>query len=398
MRKILILVLNITLLMFVSACKETQTDTKPSGNRDLVTYLQNVKLPKNLSISFDAAKVKSVALAKTYTADFLELDPDMVAKGLLRREIIDKKPQAVGPWFQTGDESLTEYLTVLDGGKSFGVENEVNGGLYYGVYINGKPDEDLSSVISGEVGPPSVNEQLQRSLSRSDYASFADLSFVKYADALAAIEKQFDAIGLPKLEVAETYSMDLETIRNHYALYIEENRNQEDPEDFSWSKDDEGYLFHLRQLIDNIPVINVSWELGKGTATGADGNLMKFPIIDVTYTKDGVTDIRASGLYDVEAAKGGDEKPLIGVADALQVVFDEYKELLLDEGTRVTSAELVYVSIPAKDTNELIPAWVFGIAKPNKWKDAESGAEFPYDDYSQYVVNAITGEKLSGMR
>lgn len=398
MKKILILLLSITFLISASACKGMQSNKKLSENMDLETFLRTVKLPKNLSISFDAVKVESVAFAKTYTTDVLELDSDTVAKGLLRRKIIDKKPQAVGPWFQTGDESLAEYLTVLDGGKSFGNKVDVNGGLYYGVYINGKPAEDLSSVISGEVGPPSMNEQLNKSLSRSDFASFANLSFMSYADALAAVEKQLYAIGFPKLGVAETYSIDLETMRKHYTSYVEENRNQEELEEVSLSKEDEGYLFHFRQLVDDIPVINASWEWGKGTATGAAGNWMKYPIINATYTKTGVTGILASGLYDVAAAKGGEEKPLIGASDALQVVFDEYAELLLDEGTRVASAELCYVSVSARNAYELIPAWVFSIAKPTIWVDPDSRAKFPYDNYSQYVVNAITGEKMSGMR
>lgn len=403
MRKILILLLIITFLTSASACKGTPSNKHPSDNVDLATFLQTAKLPKNLSIAFDAAKIKTVTSAKTYTASALELDPDKVAKGLLRKQIIDKKTQAEGLWFQTGDDSLTEYLIVLDGGKSFGNKIDLNGGLYYSVFRNGKPDSNRSSVIAVEAGPPSINEQLNKSLSRSDYATFADLSFQSYANALEAVDKQLYAIGFPKLGIAETYSMDVETMRKHYATYLEENHNQDRQlGDVSWSKDDEGYLFHFRQLIDDIPVINVSWEWGKGTATGAAGNQMKYPILDVAYTKNGVTEIRASGLYDVAAAKGGEAQSLIGAADALQVMFNDYAQLLLDEGTKVSSAELVYVSIPTGnrtgDTYELIPAWVFEIAKPAIWVDPASKAKFPFDDYSRYVVNAVTGEKMSGAR
>jgi hypothetical protein len=399
MKKLFILLICFLWLISVAACKGTQADQKPSESMDMETFLQTVELPKNLSVSFDAAKVKSAASAKTYTVSVLELDPNTVVKGLLRREIIVTKPQAVGPWYQSGDESLTEYLTVLDGGKSFGNKVDVNGGLYYGVFINGKPDNSkLSLVISSEAGSSSMNEQLFRSQTRKDYASFSDLSFKSYAEVLAEVEKQLYTIGFPKLEVAETYSMDLETMREHYALYVEENRNQEKLEEVSWSKDDEAYLFHFRQQINDVPVINISWEWGKGASTGAAGNLMKYPIIDVTYTKNGLTYINASGLYDVAAAKGGEEKLLIGAAEALQVVLDEYKELLLDEGTKVASAELVYVSIPTGNAYELIPAWVFGIAKPTKWVDPVSKAESLFYNYSPYVVNAITGEKMSGMR
>ncbi len=111
-----------------------------------------------------------------------------------------------------------------------------------------------------------------------------------------------------------------------------------------------------------------------------------------------MTRIYASNLYDVSAAEKGEEQPLVGAAQALRVLLDEYAELLLQKGTRDQSAELCYVAVPAGDVFELIPAWVFGIAKPDVFKNPDTGAEYPYDRHSQYVVNAITGEKMSGIR
>ncbi|MBW4081237.1 hypothetical protein [Paenibacillus sp. S150] len=133
-------------------------------------------------------------------------------------------------------------------------------------------------------------------------------------------------------------------------------------------------------------------------ASGPNGNIMKNSIISVTFTKNGATSIIAQNLFDIEASNGSEEQPLIGAAAALQVLFKEYEDLLLDEGTKVVSAELCYVSIPDGDAYQLIPAWVFRIAKPVVWSDPNNKATFPFDDYSQFVVNAITGEKMSGMR
>jgi len=233
----------ILFLAVFSACKDTQSEQQPTSSVSLATFLQTVNLPENLTITFDPSKVQSVASAKTYTANFLELNADTVAKQLLRKEIISKKSMAEGPWFQTGDDSYAEYLTVLDGGKSFGTEIGVNGGLYYGAFIDEKQASNYSTVISGDVGPPSINEQLHSSLLRSDYASRADLSFSNYADALAAIEQQLNAIGIPRLEVAETYSLDLNTLEKHYAAYLETTQDKE--ELIEWSKNDEAYLFHF---------------------------------------------------------------------------------------------------------------------------------------------------------
>ena len=398
-KRVPILILGIAFLLSTSACGDTKPSKQNVKNLDLQTFLKTVKLPQNLSVSFNASEIKAVDSAGVYKTDILELDPDITAKHLLRKEIIEKKAQAVGMGFQTGNKSFTEYLTVLDGGKSFGKKVDVNGGLYYGIYKDEKPVvEDLSVVISGCVGPPDVNEQLNKCLSRSDFSSSANLSFMNYADALSNVEKQLYEVGFPKLRVVESYSLDLETLKKHCTYYYEENINENEPQNISFSIDNESYLFHFQQLIDNIPIINVSWEWGKGTLTGANGNSMKYPIIDVIYGKDGIVDIRASSMFDIEEAKSIEKKPLIGVVSALQVMFHEYDELLLDKGTRVTSAELCYVAVPEDKSYELIPAWTFSVAKPTVWSDSSNNAEIPFDNYSQYIVNAITGKKMSGMR
>lgn len=395
MRRKVFILFSIALMIFVSACKGTQVETKPP-EKDLESFLQTAELPKNLVISFDPANVSSVDSARTYTADLLELNPDIVVEELLREEVVEKMSYAEGPGFQTGDESFREYLTVFDGGKSFGSKESSNGGLSYTVHINGI--NRRPAVISNGIGLPDTNEQMRRSLRKSDYASFENLSFMNYTDALEAVKKQLHSIGIPELELAETYSLDVNTIREHYAFYLEENRDWDEIQEYIWSEDDEWYLFHFRQLVNSIPVVNLSWQWGQGTSVGAAGDIMMSTNVSATYTKDGVTGISAYNLFDIPNAIVGEEVQLIGAADALQVLLSEYADLLLEDGTTVLSAELVYVFIPDKDSYKLIPAWIFGIAKPSVWIDNDSGAETPYNEYSQYVVDAITGKKISGLR
>lgn len=397
MRRNIILLFSIVSMIFVSACEGTQANRKPSEKIDLEAFLQTAELPKNLSISFDPTKVLFVDSARIYTADLLELNPDIVAEKLLRREIVERLSYAEGPAFQTGDESFKEYLTVFDGGKSFGSGDGGNGGgMHYSAYVNGVVRRP--AVIANYAGPPDMTEQLQRSLRRSDYASSKDLSFMNYTDALKAVQKQLYAIGIPELGLAETYSLDLDTIREHYVFYLEENRDSDEIQEYTWSKDDERYLFHFRQLINNIPVVNVSWHWGKGTSADASGGIMRETHVNAAYTKDGVTNISAINLFDIPNGIAGEDTSLVGAAEALQVLISEYADLILEEGTTVVSAELVYVSIPDEKKYKLIPAWIFGIEKPNVLIDNDSGVKTPYNEYSQYVVDASTGTKLSGVR
>jgi len=113
----------------------------------------------------------------------------------------------------------------------------------------------------------------------------------------------------------------------------------------------------------------------------------------VCYDRNGVRDISAHGLYEIVESR--EDKPLVSAAKALQVVIDDYSEILLASETIVESMELYYVGIPSADGYQLIPAWVFCIAKANKRSSPADGRVTPVYSYEYYVVDAITGEKLS---
>ncbi|NLO83089.1 MAG: hypothetical protein GX094_08560, partial [Clostridiales bacterium] len=169
-KKILVLLICLASLISASACGKQQVN---EGRLDELV----VDLPDNFFIGFDASEVKSVDSAKVYKAVSLEFDADEVAKKLLKREIVSTKVYAVGPYFETGDETFKEHLYVFDGGKSCGVDSGVVGGLSYSVVINGESlSAKLSKLISNEPGPPdSIAQEWGYNL-KSDYASFADLS------------------------------------------------------------------------------------------------------------------------------------------------------------------------------------------------------------------------------
>jgi len=395
MKKTLILLLCLVLLTSAPACGKLQVNEERLEElleiMDLGTFLQTVDLPDNFSIGFNAADVKSVDSAKIYKAVPLELDANEVAEKLLKREIVSTKVYAEGPWFETGDETFKEYLCVYDGGKSFGVDSGVVGGLVYSVVINGELiDSKQGMLIAGDPGPPdSIAQEWGYNL-KSDYASFADLSFMTYKDALAAVEELlYDTLGFPELEVAEAYSMDLETMLKHYELYVESRSDfgGEKAEEITLTKDDECYVFFFRQVIDGIPLANVRWQkvtIGMKVAPA--------PSVKVYYTRDGVRGISAGGLYDI--IEGGEDKPLISGAAALKKVIDDYSKVFLENQTRVIAMELCYVGVMAQDGYELIPAWIFCIAEATKVKDPVDGTENSYDSYSYYVVNAITGDRI----
>ncbi len=389
MKKTLILLLCLVLLTSASACGKLQVNKERLEElleiMDLRTFLQTVDLPDNFSIGFDAADVKSVDSARIYKAVPLELDANEVAEKLLKRESVSTKVYAEGPYFETGDETFKEHLYVFDGGKSFGIDSGVVGGLSYSVVINGERIRNKhGTVIRVAPGPPDdIIAQRWKYDLKSDYASFADLSFMSYKDALAAVEELlYDTLGFPELEVAEAYSMDLETMLKHYELYKAAGGKKE----ITFSKDDECYVFFFRQVIDGIPVVNIHWK------DATFGETIPVTSVEVFYTKDGVRDIYAIDLLDI--VEGGENKPLISAAKALQVVIDDYSEIILENETIVESMELCYVGVPVKNGYELVPAWVFRIVETVKFTNQADGNVYSYDSYSYYVVNAITGDRI----
>jgi len=414
LKQYIVLIFCFMFLILTSACGGNQDNQKqidePENSINLDAFLQTVNLPENFSLAFDESEVKSVDSAKVYKAASLELDADEIAGRLLKGKIISTEISAQGPWFEAENESFKEYLTVFDGGKSFGIDSGLEGGLSYSVYRNDEQSNPAhSELLPRQPGPPDSIAQRWGYNLKSDYASFADLSFMNYKDSLAAVEKVlYDTLGFPGLEVAETYSIDLETTLKHYELYLDSReyfRGEEDEEEDEviLTKDDECYVFFFRQLIDDIPVINLIWDGGVLTDSAAEtakqpiqtaaGNVMPGTDVNVCYDRSGVRSISAYNLYKI--IESGEKRQLVSPAKALQVVIDEYSEILLAGETIVESMELCYAVIPSEDSCQLIPAWVFCIAEAENETDQTGGTKKTIYSYEIYVVDAITGAKIS---
>lgn len=390
------------LLSFVG-CKETDEvmEGNPVVDKDLETYVETVELPEHFSIVFDPAEVESVDTASVHTASILEFneqDRDTVIDELVHGEIIDTKNYAEGPWLEADHDGVKEYLTIYDGGKSFGIDSGVNGGLTYGIDIDGiSLSSKLSIVIENSPGPPgNIAQEFGYDL-KSDYGSFVNPSFLDYVDALAEVEGLLSTVGFPELAVAEAYSLDLDTMLDHYDLYLDSRDYfgiEEEDDQYVWSKDDESYQFFFRQIIGDIPLVNMAWPNVQGIPgqnTGSSAEIGSTSI-EVIYSKDGIISLSAINLLDV--VQDGEEKSLINEATALKSVIDSYSEVLLTKETSVTSMELCYVAIlTGEHSYELVPAWVFEISEENDWDDPKDGT-ITLNDYSYFVVNAITEEQI----
>jgi len=402
MRNLLKLVFTLLLLFGFVGCKKAEEDLVGDSldGLDLETYVETAEIPENFSIAFDPSKVESLGKASVHTAiilEFVEKDR-IVIDELVHGEIIDTTNYAEGPWLEAEHNGVREYLIIYDGGASLGMDSGMNGGFTYGIQIDGiSLSNKMSLVIENSPGPPgNIAQEFGFDL-KSDYGSFVNLDFMDYKDALSEVEDVLYAVGVPEVAVAETYSLDLDTMLEHYNLYLDSRSYfgiDEEDDQYTWSKDDESYSFFFRQVVDDIPLTNTFWPKHEGVpgksveSSGEIGGTTS----SVVYSKDGIISLSAINLLDVE--ESGEKKPLINPATALKSVIDSYSELLPGQETSVTSMELCYVAILIdEESYQLIPAWIFEITEEDEWDDPHNGT-IMLNDYSYFVVNAITGEQI----
>lgn len=371
---------------------DVTTGTNADGP-DLARFLQTVALPDKLTISFDPDTVETSAAARSYTARKQLFDVETVKQNLLRRAVIDSKLYAEGPWFETGDASFKEYLCVYHG--------VIQGGLTYslvrdGVWLTTK----LADVIVDEPGPEDYYGygQYEAALKKSRFRSETDLPFMNFADVRAALLDLLQQTGFPEMAISETYTLDLATIEEQYDRFLEESAvlyPEREVSDYTWSETDTGYLFLMRQLIDQIPVLDQGWQ-GQGASTSPAGDPMPASRTRVYWTRDGMASIRAYSLY--ELLESGPEEPLIGPAQALQVLLADLSEIIISRPTWLASVELCYVSVPAsqsKDRFTLLPAWVFCLGEELTIDGTDGQSRETLIDYAYVVIDAISGRKLS---
>src|SRR5690625_349818 len=389
MKSKLILLISLLFVLTFLGCEQTE-DVKNNPNKaDLKSFIDSVDLPYNFSIEFDPEEVKTVDSAKIYSAAYLDFDHDVVIDTLLEGEVTATENYAEGIQYQAETENQTEYLWIYDGGESFGIESAVNGGISYGVHL----DEDFLfskqfTVIENTPGPPdNITQEYGYDL-KGNYKSFVDLDFMPYEHALTEVESILATLGFPTIEVADTYSLDLETMTHHYDIYLEADGSKDS---FNWYKEDEAYLFFFRQTIDDIPLTNKLWPSAAITHSEA----FAYTSLNVIYAGDSKIDLRANNFLEI-----GDmisEESLLSGADALDQLIDHYSEVLLSNKTKLSSMELSYVAIyKSNEKYELIPAWVFEVAEAYETTTFDDEEEVIYlDEYEYHVINAVTGERIT---
>ena len=328
----------------------------------------------NIQIMYDRDAIAEKEEAAVYSAVYYQADSSSVQGRLLQYDIVGTELTAVGRSIHTeeAEHGAEEYLIIYDGGEEMGVYSGVYGGFSYLLLT---PDrKDYSYAVSYYPGHPDNVAQIQGSTFMEDFATDRDLDFMTAEEAAEMLETVAAECGLPEMQVERIYSLDAETLQEHYRLAgLSEN----------WEKSDEAYLIHLTQMIDGIPMMNHSWhEDGGSGRIGACGVL----------SEDGILSVVVS---DVVAITGEAEKQMLLSAEAAEEILRaRYEEAVYLSDVCAEAMELRYVIQQDKNQLKLTPAWVICMSRDFIREQIGSGEPVTVKEYEHCVINAVTGELI----
>lgn len=366
----------VVIILLIVGCEGEESNNDASSR---------VKLPERLEIAFDMEEVTEVKEAKIYTANLLELDPDVVANTILVESLVNEEINAFGFSYQTKGDVQEEYLTVYDGGKTFGVESGMEGGFGYWNHSIDHP-VNYQQVAHTSPGPPDQSTQFSLYQQNNNFQTFTDLDFISYSEAEQEIIDQLSSLGIDGVETEIVYGLDYETITTHYEHYL--NLMAGSGEDaVQWTDDDEAYLFQFRQVVDGIPLMNDIWQ-----TRILESDEITYTRLTAIYKESGIHTLEVVGFY--ETTDASESQTLIDQEEALEKLIDYYNTVLLKSATRIENMELTYISFLEDGNYRLVPSWVFLISREEQTEPTEIDPALEYVDYQYHIINAVTGERI----
>lgn len=341
----------------------------------LEKYIEDVSLPDNLTLSFDPAKVVFRESATVYYVTPIRFSADKLIPALMIGDVSETVSYAEGMQYRSESAGVRDYLTVYDGGESFGTQSGTDGGFNYNLERDGvMAGYKLQSIISSS-RVVSMSTLANPGLSREDYRAEGELAGLARSAALRDIVSRLSNAGAPELMVRSCYFMDIPTIKAHAELSGVE---------YEFSEADEGYYFNFAQVVDDIPIMDIEWEQNVNGSVYPRGSTSG----EVWYTAGG---IECASFSNLVSLTGSDETlSLISPSEAVEALVRLLSDVISEYKYNAVTMELIYVKLPSGDSMVMRPAWIFDIIKTEK---LDNGTDYQF--YVSYVFDAATGELLS---
>lgn len=346
-----------------------------------------------LHVEYDINEVEAVEEAFSYQAEWIQVEEETAKQALIHMPVVSEEPDAFGLAISAEDDGSEEVLRVLDGGEASGVRSGVKGGISYELLQeNGKHVSGYAmQIVFGAEHPDDV-EQLNAYNSRADYSQEKELGFAERMQTAAEMEELLERVGGVDLEVSRIYSLDQATLQEHMAEY----QGGKTGLDQELLTEEEAYLVQFRQVVDGIPLADHSW----ASIRRADPTEMWAETI-----------VSARGLVyahmqnAVTIGQKLEKSQLISPQEAEDVCLSElrkegfnYETYGKNYETYVENMELNYVGVWKGSQLELIPAWVFCIARETPRISGGTDEEDIVLKYDHVVINAETGKRIVKLR
>ncbi len=357
---------------------------------------------EKLHVMYEIAEVKAVDEASSYQVEWIQAEKEKTEQALLHSEIVSETLDAFGLRIETKSNGTEELLYLLDGGKSIGLDSSESGGIiYYCLKKDGKEIPMYSSQINVFPGHPGSTEQLIGDTSCADFSLDKELEFADRTQTADDMKKLLENIGGIDLEISRIYSLDRKTLQEHAEQRQERKAIEREAEESDYTENGteefteekmaeaEAYLIQLRQVVDGIPLADHCW-------TNETRPMATEMCAQAIVSEDCLehAEIISAVTIKQEAAKS----QLISPQEAESIYLEELKKTILVSDLYVENLELNYVVVQNGKQLEMIPAWIFCIAKEVKTDPVEPEGKDTVLMYDHMVINAETGERILNVK
>lgn len=292
-----------------------------------------------------------------YEARCMRLQDSQLYQDLLGGPAAETSADAMGviSYSEPDEAGRQVYLNLSDNGNAFG---HPTGGESTGTFTYQIMEQNIT--LTDMYGGVSIwcRHAFER-VEEGEFVSYTlcpdeDLSFATRQEVQDAIIEQFAQWDIT-LAPATCYSYTLDVLEA-----AAEDRKKNFGEELTFTKDDEIYGLSFRQLIDGIPVVDVSWKKADGLSMDLRGQLQT--LLEAEVNQEGTLYMKGFNFLTT-GEKTADVQIVSGEA-ALSALDAEYADQAGINDLRVTDGLLMYgIFYPDEEKENLLlkPIWLFTV-------------------------------------
>ena len=226
------------------------------------------------------------------------------------------------------------------------------------------------------------------------YLSDVDFDFASAAQCLSQAKDLLAALNIPVAENVVCYRLDhatMNTVMREQGLaelMVLANPDLDASSDFAFTAEDDCYYFVFQLSVGGFPATE------EVTGSSANGSVTPGSTVRVLYSKDGVSYLNVSGVYQTEAATGDNAGYDLDGALGLNTRFSS---MLMEGSYRVTDIAFEYVPQIQSDLEHVtfIPAWRFTVQNSVEVAGkSDPNQTDSIDTFETIFFDAISGQEL----